>query len=706
MALAYKRGELPEASDEVKRLAGGMSEEKLQEFAATSGLAKGFDAGPLRSLLRRYADPGKRERPEFRSILPQIEKGCRLAGIEAPEWLAKSLKRRVWIKAHSRAGKNVRGHWREVEVSGPLGYGVQGKELQVHVPEEVPEKAPLRAALAKLPGVKRSEEGYKLSAEQDQAVKKLLEQHVRYEDPNALAEREERKKEAAIRERKEESGPQAEAADKSYLKRFENDPGNQRRSAEFDQLWGANEVLMRRFFSAAIGQGSFFGEPGGNWSADAEDAYQQALVNAWKGLHSYDPSKDFLPWFTEVAKKAFFDIWREKNAEKRGGGKVENYTDALSRIEEDAEELMETLFGSDAEAVHQAVMEKLDGESYRAILADFPERFREPMLLYLSGFSMKEIAEAQGKPEGTVRTNLSLARDLLANDRRIVDIFALAMPRRYQEWQEEQANPPAGEAKPLRPARRKPTTRVTEEVKTRLNKVEARLFEVKLMASLAEERYNKAKGVEERVKAELKEATRAAGALKPMAEGAVRAQGGEDAKVRAAKERTRAAESLVEQAGKAHRAAKAVEARAQAEAGRWHEAYKTRKAQDPQEAKAHTRSAKAKLKDALAKEAAAKTESARAARTLARMMERRDKAQASEEASWKNVRAAEAVHQPAAMEGKAAARKAARLANELRAAVNRRRAAKAELTEAQRALREQEAKHATWRKRASAEGGD
>ena len=40
-ALAYKRGELPHASPEVKRLAHSMSESQLRDFAATKGLARG-----------------------------------------------------------------------------------------------------------------------------------------------------------------------------------------------------------------------------------------------------------------------------------------------------------------------------------------------------------------------------------------------------------------------------------------------------------------------------------------------------------------------------------------------------------------------------------------------------------------------------------------------------------------------------------------
>jgi hypothetical protein len=35
MALAYKRGELKDASEEVKRLAASMTEKQLEEFAAT-----------------------------------------------------------------------------------------------------------------------------------------------------------------------------------------------------------------------------------------------------------------------------------------------------------------------------------------------------------------------------------------------------------------------------------------------------------------------------------------------------------------------------------------------------------------------------------------------------------------------------------------------------------------------------------------------
>lgn len=47
MALAYKRGDLHGASPEVRRVAGGMSERQLRDFAATRGLASGGNAGGI-----------------------------------------------------------------------------------------------------------------------------------------------------------------------------------------------------------------------------------------------------------------------------------------------------------------------------------------------------------------------------------------------------------------------------------------------------------------------------------------------------------------------------------------------------------------------------------------------------------------------------------------------------------------------------------
>lgn len=59
MALAYKRGEMDDASDEVKKLASSMSEKDLEDFAKTKhkGLPKKVEEGYGKKNMKEKMDP-------------------------------------------------------------------------------------------------------------------------------------------------------------------------------------------------------------------------------------------------------------------------------------------------------------------------------------------------------------------------------------------------------------------------------------------------------------------------------------------------------------------------------------------------------------------------------------------------------------------------------------------------------------------------
>lgn len=43
----------------------------------------------------------------------------------------------------------------------------------------------------------------------------------------------------------------------------------------------------------------------------AEDATQQAFVQAWRAAERFDPSRDFAPWLATIARRAAIDVYRQ-----------------------------------------------------------------------------------------------------------------------------------------------------------------------------------------------------------------------------------------------------------------------------------------------------------------------------------------------------------------------------------------------------------
>jgi RNA polymerase sigma factor (sigma-70 family) len=126
--------------------------------------------------------------------------------------------------------------------------------------------------------------------------------------------------------------------------------------------------------------------------ARAEDALQQALLAAWKGLQRGDEVRELRPWLYRIAHNTSLNQLR-----------VSGY---------DFDELQESLRitdGSDEELERRAVVrETLAG------LANLPERQREALLaIAVEGRSQDEVAEVLGLSPGAVRQLVHRARTQL-----------------------------------------------------------------------------------------------------------------------------------------------------------------------------------------------------------------------------------------------------------------------------------------------------
>jgi RNA polymerase sigma-70 factor (ECF subfamily) len=110
----------------------------------------------------------------------------------------------------------------------------------------------------------------------------------------------------------------------------------------------------------------------------ADDAAQDAFVNAIRSLSRYDRSRPFAPWIARIAVNRARDLLRAE--QRRKVTRLVAETEAPAR--EDAGELL-------------------------AAVASLPREQREAVVLHhVVGLSLKEVAETVGTPEGTVASRL------------------------------------------------------------------------------------------------------------------------------------------------------------------------------------------------------------------------------------------------------------------------------------------------------------
>jgi len=129
----------------------------------------------------------------------------------------------------------------------------------------------------------------------------------------------------------------------------------------------------------------------------AEEAAQQAFVQAWRAARSFDPSRDLGPWLATIARRAAIDVHRRESVR------------AHRSIEELGERDPAVL--SVADGVEQAY----DVWAVRSAIDDLPVEERDVVRLqHLGGLTHIQIAEQLGIPLGTVKSRSNRAHRRLA----------------------------------------------------------------------------------------------------------------------------------------------------------------------------------------------------------------------------------------------------------------------------------------------------
>jgi len=125
---------------------------------------------------------------------------------------------------------------------------------------------------------------------------------------------------------------------------------------------------------------------------DAMDATQNAFVNAYEKLHTFDPSRRFFSWIYRIAVNQSLDMVERR----KGQTELDEETPATSR---GPAEICDSAEASDH--LERALLEL--EPHYRTVI----------VLKHLDGFSYREIAGLLEIPEKTVKSRLYTARQRL-----------------------------------------------------------------------------------------------------------------------------------------------------------------------------------------------------------------------------------------------------------------------------------------------------
>lgn len=119
----------------------------------------------------------------------------------------------------------------------------------------------------------------------------------------------------------------------------------------------------------------------------AEEATQQAFVQAWRAAGSYDPAREMGPWLATIARRAAIDVHRREV--RRGHGSLDDADPAdpaLISLPPSVEQVYDVW------------------EVRRAIGTLDPDDAELVRLQHFDGFTHAQIAERLGVPVGTVKS--------------------------------------------------------------------------------------------------------------------------------------------------------------------------------------------------------------------------------------------------------------------------------------------------------------
>ena len=127
--------------------------------------------------------------------------------------------------------------------------------------------------------------------------------------------------------------------------------------------------------------------------ADAEEAAQEALIAAWKGLPRFREESRFSTWLYSLATHAAIDLMRREK-------KYRNNAD-----------IEEVVLPDEAQSLQELMEQQEDQAAVRQAMDALPLSSREILLLrYEAELGYEEISAILGIPNGTVKSRINRAK--------------------------------------------------------------------------------------------------------------------------------------------------------------------------------------------------------------------------------------------------------------------------------------------------------
>lgn len=129
----------------------------------------------------------------------------------------------------------------------------------------------------------------------------------------------------------------------------------------------------------------------------ANDLYQETLYKALANHEKYNAGTNIKAWLFTIMRNIFINNYRRKAKQK-------------TIFDNTAEDF---LINQRQSAVVNTAESTLRLKEINEAIAQLPEIFKTPFLLYVDGFKYQEIAEYLREPLGTIKSRIHFARKLL-----------------------------------------------------------------------------------------------------------------------------------------------------------------------------------------------------------------------------------------------------------------------------------------------------